>query len=54
VTFSPDGQRLAFSRWLNPQEDAIILADLSGENEQVLARLPSQTAIIADLAWVAG
>jgi eukaryotic-like serine/threonine-protein kinase len=51
VTFSSDGQRLAFSRWLSPREDSIILADISGENEQVLARLPFQTAIISDLAW---
>lgn len=51
VTFSPDGQRLAFSRWLDPQEDAIIVADISGENEQVLTRLPARTAIIEDLGW---
>ncbi|HKQ04662.1 MAG TPA: protein kinase [Blastocatellia bacterium] len=51
VTFSPDGQRLAFSRWLSPQEDSIILADSSGDHEQVLTRLPRQTAIIRDVAW---
>jgi eukaryotic-like serine/threonine-protein kinase len=51
VSFSPDGQRVAFVRQLSPDERAIILADSSGGNEQVLARRLDQTVYLGNLAW---
>ncbi|MGH9968149.1 MAG: protein kinase domain-containing protein [Pyrinomonadaceae bacterium] len=38
ITTSPDGKRLAFVRYLSPQENALVMANINGTEERQLAK----------------
>ncbi len=38
ITTSPDGKRMAFVRYLSPQENALVLANIDGTEERQLAK----------------
>jgi Tol biopolymer transport system component len=53
VTFSPDGQRVAFLRgYVSPASRAIILSNVDGSGERVLARTENPDSFsLTSVAW---